>query len=68
MTDWARRGVENGRAVLSEEEVLQIARLWAEGKHSQRRLAKLFGVGQRTILDILQRKTWSHLWQPDEEQ
>jgi CENP-B N-terminal DNA-binding domain len=64
MTDWARRGEENGRAVLTSEEVLQIVRLAAERKYSQRALGKLFGVGQRTIVDILQRRTWAHLWKP----
>jgi DNA-binding MarR family transcriptional regulator len=67
MTDWARRGEENGRAVLTSEEVLQIARLWTEGKHSQRTLAKLFGVGQRTVVDILQKRTWAHLWHAEKE-
>jgi DNA-binding transcriptional regulator YiaG len=28
---------------------------------TQRKLAKKYGVGQRTIVDILQRKTWKHI-------
>jgi hypothetical protein len=62
----ARIGERNGRAVLNSEEVSQIVHLWVQGTHSQRTLAKLFGVGHRTIVDILQRRTWAHLWHPEE--
>jgi hypothetical protein len=63
----SHHGENNGRAVLTEEDVLHILRLWAEGKHSQRTLAKLFGVGHRTIVDILQKRTWAHLWHAEKE-
>jgi hypothetical protein len=67
MNPLSHPGESNGRAVLTEEDVLHILRLAAEGKHSQRTLAKLFGVGHRTVVDILQKRTWAHLWEAEKQ-
>lgn len=54
-------GEANGRAKLSEAEVLEIRRLAAEGVRSQRDIAAAFGVDQSTVSDIHRRKRWAHL-------
>ena len=56
--DAAKPGEQNGRAVLTEASIRGIkASLGA----SQRELAKIHGVGQTTIRDILKSKTWRHV-------
>jgi predicted XRE-type DNA-binding protein len=63
----SHRGEENGRAVLTEEQVLLISQLLDDGKYSQMTLAKLFGVSQSNIRDIKFRRIWSHLWKEARE-
>lgn len=52
------RGERNGRAKLTEDQVWEIRRLYAEGKHSQADLGQLFDLNQRTISQIVRRKLW----------
>jgi predicted DNA-binding protein YlxM (UPF0122 family) len=66
MTSLSHRGEENGRAVLTEQQALLIFRLSWEGHYSQREIAKMFQIGQRTVVDIKHRKTWSHLNEVEE--
>lgn len=56
-----QRGVKNTSAKLDEAKVLQIRRLCAEGRVTQRVIAEMFGVTQRTISEIQLRKTWKHV-------
>lgn len=54
--------VSNG-AVLKQSEVEQILSLYSLGNTSSRKLAKQFNVSKKTILSILNGKTWNHLHQ-----
>jgi hypothetical protein len=54
------RGVKNGHAKLTENQVLQIRQLAASG-HNHRLIAERFRVSRSRISYILHRKNWSHL-------
>ena len=56
-----RSGERNPQAVLTQDEVLSIRRLWARGHMSQTALARVFRVHLSTIHDIVRRKAWQHL-------
>lgn len=43
---------------LAPEQALEVRRLYAEGKHSQNKLARLFGVSQATISNVVLNKTY----------
>ena len=51
---------ENTRVSLSERDVLNIRRLY-EDHYSQRFLARLYGVTQSSINDVIKRRTWKHI-------
>ena len=51
-------GEKNPRAKLTEEAVQLIREIHAQGNHSQRWLAKAFGVTPATICMLLSRKLW----------
>jgi len=55
------KGIKNGRAKLTEEQVLEIRRLYKTGDYSQTALGKMFGVGQDLISRIINRKKWKHI-------
>jgi hypothetical protein len=59
--DRQAKGVDNGRAKLTEEQVIEIRGRYAEGGVTQRALAAKYGVSQPVIGDIVLRKIWSHL-------
>jgi DNA invertase Pin-like site-specific DNA recombinase len=67
MNPLSHPGSENGRAVLNEDQALLVFRLASERTFSQRKIGRLFGISQRTVLDILQKRTWSHLWYAEKE-
>lgn len=54
-------GEGNGRAKLTEADVIAIRELYAKGTHSQSQVGKLFGVSQARINSIVTRRTWKHL-------
>lgn len=54
-------GENHWKATLTSSDVLEIRRLYATGKYSQYKLAKLFGVGQVQIWNIVNKKQWKHL-------
>lgn len=56
----ARRGESNSSSKLTEENVLEIRRLSAEGM-SARKIAKKFNVAKATISCIIKRITWRHI-------
>lgn len=67
---FARRGINqpphvfgerHPRALLTEPQVLEIRRLWAEEGYSLRRLAKMFQIHFMTVKFIVSRKTWKHI-------
>lgn len=55
------KGEANGRVVLAEKQVQEVRDTYASGGVSQRKLAKQYGVCQRTITIIVNRKTWKHI-------
>lgn len=61
LANYDQRGENNGSAKLTEIEVLEIRRLYATGKYSQRQLGKIFGVSKTTIKEIVNRKKWKHI-------
>lgn len=54
------RGVVNGRAVLNEEQVRDIRKLYATGL-TQREIGEMYGLRDTTISAITRRKRWSHV-------
>ena len=52
---------KNGMAKLTEEQVLEIRRIFATGEYTQRALGKIFDVSERNISHIVNRKRWSHI-------
>lgn len=67
MTDKGRRryrehpGVENGRALCTEEQVLTIRDLFDTGVATRAELARRFGLGWKTVDDIVKRVHWKHI-------
>lgn len=55
------KGVENGGARLTEQDVLEVRRFYAQGGVSYRDLAKVYGVGIAQISNIVNRKRWAHI-------
>ena len=55
------RGESNGRAKLTETEVLEIRTIYALGNLSQTQIAYMFCVSQVHISDIVNRKIWAHI-------
>lgn len=54
------KGSHNGRAKLTEEDVIEIRRLGAKGERHVD-IAKLFGVTQSVTSNIINRSTWRHV-------
>ena len=50
-----------GRSKLTEEQVLEIRRLYAAGDHTQRQLSEKFGTTRPNIGQIVRRVTWRHI-------
>ncbi len=54
-------GETNGQSKLTDEDVIEIRRLYATGEHTQRELGDRFGVDRATIGLIVRRETWKHV-------
>jgi hypothetical protein len=54
-------GKRNGRAMLTDPDVLEILRLYATGDYLYRELADMYGVSVSAIAKIIRRETWTHL-------
>lgn len=54
-------GATHGMAKLSEDQVLTIRALAAEGKISQRAIGRMYGVTKTMVYMIHYRKSWRHL-------
>lgn len=54
-------GEKNGRAILTEPEVILIRELHASGKMGHRKIAKKVGVSRNLVQLIVQGKLWKHL-------
>jgi len=55
------KGSRNGRAKLSEAEVIQIRNRYGTGDVSQLQLSRFYGVSEQLIQNIVNRKRWKHL-------
>ncbi|MBE6926887.1 MAG: HNH endonuclease [Ruminococcaceae bacterium] len=55
-----RVGERHIRAKLTEKDIMQIKKLYADGL-TQKQIAELYPVTQRHISDIVNLKTWTHL-------
>ncbi len=54
-------GTDHFRSKLSEEDVLEIRKLYKKGDYTHRSLAKKFKVHKTTVTFILTGRTWKHL-------
>lgn len=52
---------ERNHSKLTEDQVLEIRRLYSNGGISQKRLADMFGVGHTIVGNIILRKKWKHI-------
>jgi hypothetical protein len=57
----SNKGEKAGRAKLTDQQVLEIRRLYSQGGVSQTVLAKKFGVDQTMIGFIVRRVSWTHI-------
>jgi hypothetical protein len=55
------RGERHGMAKITESDVLKIREMYATGEHTQRNLAKQFGVTQTLVHFIVKRLKWAHI-------
>lgn len=55
------RGTNSGNSVLTEEQVKQIRAQYVPRIVSLRKLADKYGVDKRTVLNIVNRSTWTHI-------
>lgn len=60
-SDLMPRGVENSQAVLDDDKVREIRRLYAQGGVTQTELGDRFGVDNTTISCVVTRRTWKHV-------
>jgi predicted XRE-type DNA-binding protein len=51
----------NGRAKLSEEDVIEIRRLYATGNFTHRQIAKEFGMSKSQISNVIRKDQWPDL-------
>lgn len=54
-------GEQIGNSILTEREVLEIRKKYIPRKFSSIKLARIYNVSYRTIIDIINRKTWNHI-------
>lgn len=55
------RGSNSALSKTTEEDVLEMRRLWDEGGTKQRELAEMFGVARSQVSAIVNRKQWGHI-------
>lgn len=56
-----KRGATCWLALLTDEKVREIRRIYAAGGISQERLGQMFGVKRSTILGVVSRRKWAHV-------
>jgi hypothetical protein len=58
-------GIDSKSSRLTDNQVLEIRKIYNNNNISQKKLSKLFGVGQRTICEVVNNRRWKHLhWEP----
>jgi hypothetical protein len=55
------RGKENANSKVTEEQVLEMRRLYATKEYSHRRLGSMFNLTHSVVGDIISRTTWNHV-------
>lgn len=56
-----KRGMESKQSNLTDDDIREIRRRYADGGISQTELAKEYGIGQGAVSRIVLRKAWSHI-------
>jgi len=59
--DCVKKGRWKGGQKLTESQVLEIRRIYAEGKLGYRKLSAMFNISRGAILLIVRRMSWQHL-------
>ena len=54
-------GERHPQSILSERDVVLIRAQYGSGKYTHSKIAGTFGIGRRTVSDIISGKTWRHL-------
>lgn len=67
MSDSYNLGSANPRALLSEDEVLEIHRLAWSGRYTQDEIGKMYGVTHRCVSTIKLGVRWAHLFEVCEQ-
>lgn len=57
----ALKGEHNPSAILTEEKVQRIRRLYATGRYTQHELAGEIGITRAAVCDVVRRKSWRHV-------
>ena len=55
------KGEDNGRAKLTENEVINIRKLWKSTRYTQKELSARFNVSAMNVCTIVNNKTWKHI-------
>lgn len=55
------RGIKNGQAKLTEQDVLGIRKLWWDTLYSQQKIADIYDVSQNLVSKIIRREKWKHI-------
>lgn len=55
------KGERSNSVKLTEQQVLEIRRMYKTGNHSHLKLAHMFGVSEATIQHLITRRTWTHI-------
>lgn len=61
MTTKRAKGEGAGSSKLTDKQVLIIRKLYKEGDHSMRALAKMYGITNQNVCRIINRATWRHI-------
>ena len=55
------KGIKNGSAKLTDDQVREIRKEYAVGNITQQKLAEKYGVNDRSISNIVNNKNWKHI-------
>jgi len=56
-----QKGEKHPRAKLTKKDVMWIRNKYYGGTYSQRKLAKMFGIGKTTVAHIVNKDSWKHI-------
>lgn len=57
-----RKGENSLHHKLTEQDVMGIWKLWWSGMYIQKEIAKVYNVHRTTISNIINNKSWKHIW------